>query len=80
MNNFLRRTLTGAWIVIFVMGGLWLHPVTFFLTGLLLVAGTQYEYYHLITLSGLRPQKVSGMIAGSSAYIISSLAAAKIIP
>ncbi|OFY59808.1 MAG: hypothetical protein A2V50_08415 [Bacteroidetes bacterium RBG_19FT_COMBO_42_10] len=75
MNNFFRRTLTGAWIVIFILGGFWLHPVSFFLTGLIVLAGSQYEYYVMIRNTGIRPQMIPGMITGSSAYIVSTLIA-----
>jgi phosphatidate cytidylyltransferase len=80
LNNFFRRTLTGAWIVIFVLGGFWLHPVTFFLTGLALLAGSQYEYYLMIRNTGVRPQIIPGMITGAAAYIISTLVASGKIP
>ena len=80
MNNFFRRTLTGAWIVIFVMGGFWLHPVSFFLTGLVMLIGTQYEYYLMIRNTGVRPQMVPGIITGVTAYVISTLIAFGVIP
>lgn len=80
MNNFLRRTLTGAWIVIFVLGGFWLHPISFFLTGLVILAGTQYEYYVMIRNAGVNPQMIPGMITGISAYVISTLIASGILP
>ena len=80
MNNFFRRTLTGAWIVIFILGGFWLHPVSFFLTGMILLAGTQYEYYLIIRNSGVRPQMVPGIITGLSAYVISTLIASGVFP
>jgi phosphatidate cytidylyltransferase len=80
LNNFFRRTLTGAWIVIFILGGFWLHPVSFFLTGLILLAGTQYEYYRMITNTGVRPQIATGLIAGITAYVLSTLIAWGVIP
>jgi phosphatidate cytidylyltransferase len=80
LNNFFRRTLTGGWIVIFVLGGFWLHPVSFFLTGLIMLIGTQYEYYLMIRNTGVRPQMVSGILTGITAYIISTLIAFGIIP
>ena len=79
MNTFFRRTLTGAWIVIFIMGGFWLHPVSFFLTGLVLLIGTQYEYYLMIRSSGVRPQLIPGIITGVTLYIISTLVASEAI-
>jgi phosphatidate cytidylyltransferase len=66
--------------VIFILGGFWLHPVSFFLTGLILLIGTQYEYYMMIRNTGVRPQMVSGIIAGSSAYFLSTLIATGAIP
>ena len=58
------------------MGGFWLHPVSFFLAGLVLLTGTQYEYYMMIKKMGIRPQIIPGMITGISAYVISTLIAA----
>jgi len=80
LNNFFRRTLTGAWIVLFILGGFWLHPITFFLTGLVLLIGTQYEYYLMIRNTGVRPQMVPGIITGSTAYVVATLIAWGIIP
>lgn len=76
MSNFYTRTLTAVWIVIFILGGFWLHPVSFFITGLVLLAGAQYEYYLMIKSTGVRPQILSGIITGCSLYIISTLVAA----
>jgi phosphatidate cytidylyltransferase len=80
LNTFFRRTLTGAWIVIFVLGGFWLHPVSFFLTGLVLLIGAQYEYFQVIKNTGVRPQIIPGMITGITAYVISALIASGLIP
>ena len=62
------------------MGGFWLHPVTFFITGLVLLIGTQYEYYLMIRNTGVRPQMVPGIITGSTAYVVSTLIAIGVIP
>ena len=80
MNNFFRRTLTGAWIVIFVLGGLWLHPVSFFLTGLIMLIGSLYEYYLIIRKTGVNPQMASGIAIGITIYVLSALIAAGAIP
>ena len=79
MGNLIRRTLTGIFIVIFVLGGFWLHPVSFFFTGLILLLGTQYEYYLLIRGTGVRPQMITGLFTGLTAYCISTLVASGII-
>lgn len=80
MNNFFRRTLTGAWIVIFVMGGFWLHPISFFLTGLIMLTGTQYEYFQMIRNTDVKPQMIPGIITGITAYVTSTLIASGVIP
>jgi phosphatidate cytidylyltransferase len=80
LNNFFRRTLTGGWIVIFILGGFWLHPVSFFLTGLILLIGTQYEYYIMMRSIGVRPQIVPGIITGITVYVLSTLIASGTIP
>lgn len=80
MNNFFRRTLTGVWIVVFILAGFWLHPVSFFLAGMILLIGTQYEYYLLIRSTGVRPQIIPGIITGIAAYVISTLIAMGVIP
>lgn len=80
MSNFLKRTFTAFWIVLFILGGFWLHPISFFITGLILLAGTQYEYYLMIRNTGVRPQMITGIITGLSAYVISTLIASGILP
>jgi phosphatidate cytidylyltransferase len=79
LGNFYTRTLTAVWIVIFILGGFWLHPVSFFITGLVLLAGAQYEYYLLIKNTGTRPQMLKGIIAGCSLYIVSTLVASGLV-
>jgi len=79
LGNFYTRTLTAVWIVIFILGGFWLHPVSFFITGLVLLAGAQYEYYLLIKNTGIRPQIVTGILTGCSLYIVSTLVAAGLV-
>jgi phosphatidate cytidylyltransferase len=62
------------------MGGFWLHPISFFLTGLVILIGTQYEYYLMIRNAGVKPQKIPGILTGITAYIISTLIASGLIP
>jgi phosphatidate cytidylyltransferase len=66
--------------VIFILGGFWLHPVSFFITGLLLLAGAQYEYYLMLRNSGVPVQMVNGIITGAVLYIASTLIAAGFVP
>jgi len=71
--------LTGVWIVVFILGGFWLHPLSFFLTGLVLLAGTQYEYFIIIRNSGVRAQVLSGLTISISMYTLATLVAAGFI-
>ena len=80
MNNLVRRTITGAFIVIFVLGGLWLHPVTFFIVGAVILAGTQKEYYIMVRSTGIKPQVITGIITGFLVYFISTLVAIRVLP
>jgi phosphatidate cytidylyltransferase len=79
LGNFYRRTLTAVWIVIFILGGFWLHPVSFFITGLLIVVGSMHEYFLMIKNTGVHAQMVPGIFAGASVYIISTLIASGLI-
>ena len=76
MSEFFRRTLTGIGIVIFILGGFWLHPVSFFITGLIILAGAQYEYYLMIRGTGIDPQMLQGIFTGILIYVISTFVAA----
>lgn len=80
MGSFYRRTLTAVWIVIFILGGFWLHPVSFFVTGLIIFSAAQYEYYALIRTSGTSVQMFPGLITGILLYVLSTLIAAEILP
>lgn len=79
MDNLIRRSLTGVFIVLFVLGGFWLHPVSFVLTGYILLAGAQYEYYNMIRSTGIKPQITAGLIAGSAVYAISVLVSSRML-
>jgi len=80
VNNLIRRTITGAFIVIFVLGGFWFHPISFFIVGAVMLAGTQKEYYTMVRSNGTRPQVITGIITGFLVYCISTLAAMMVIP
>lgn len=79
MTNFIRRTVTGAFIVVLVLGGIWLHPFSFFLVGVVMIAGMQREYYIMVRATGVSPQITGGIGAGVLLYIISTLTAADLI-
>ena len=66
--------------MIFVLGGLWLHPVSFFVVGAVMLAGTQNEYYKMVRSTGIRPQLVTGIITGFLVYFTSTLVAMGWLP
>lgn len=66
--------------MIFVLGGLWLHPVSFFLIGAVMIAGTQHEYYIMVRGTGVRPQLVTGIISGFILYFTSTMIAIGWLP
>ena len=80
MGTLIRRTITGAFIVIFVLGGLWLHPVSFFIVGAVMLAGTQNEYYRMVRSTGVRPQMITGIITGFLLYFVSTMVAMGWLP
>ncbi len=79
MRNLSRRTLTGAFLVIIILGGIWLHPVTYLLIGALLLAVSIHEYYRLVSYSGISPQRLTGVFAGLTVYTISVLVSAQVL-
>jgi len=80
VTNLIRRTITGAFIVIFVLGGLWFNPISFFVVGAVMIAGTQREYYIMVRGTGVRPQLITGIISGFLLYVISTTVALGWIP
>lgn len=54
--------------------------MSFLLTGLILLIGTQFEYYTMIRNTGVKPQMIAGLVAGTSVYIVSTLIASGLLP
>lgn len=79
MNNLPKRTLTGIFLIIIVIGGIWLHPVSCFIIGGILLTGSLYEYYKLVSIQGTIPQKLSGTVTAITIYVISVLVAAGMV-
>jgi len=79
LRNLSRRTLTGFFLVVIILGGLWLHPLSYLTIGLILLVGSLYEYYRLISAAGSPIQEVTGIITAVIIYIISVFVAAGIL-
>lgn len=80
MKELVQRTVTGVGIILFVLGGFWLHYVSFYITGLVILIGAEHEYYRMIKNRGVKPQEVTGIIAGVVTYTLATLAASHIMP
>ena len=79
MSNFLIRTLTGICIVVFVIGGIGIHPLSFYFTVMIMLSGTQYEYYRIIQNTGVKPRIGAGLTAGIVMYTVSTIIAAGLV-
>jgi len=75
LKDLITRTLTGIFIVVIFLGGIILHPVTFFLVQLIVMAGSLFEYYRMVENGELRPYKTTGIITGIIMYVVSSAGA-----
>lgn len=78
MNDLVRRSITGAGIVLFLLAGFLLHPVSFYLTGLILLSASMYEYYRIVVTSGIKPMAWPGIVTGMMLYTVSTCIAAGI--
>lgn len=65
--------------MLFILGGFWLHPVSFFFTGLTLLIGVQYEYYRIISNFGVSVRYVPGILTGAASYTLATMVAAGLI-
>lgn len=76
MRDLIKRTITGIGIVVFILGGLWMHYTSFFVVGLVIILGSLHEYYKLIRLMGGSVNEAVGLIAALLFYCLSTLVAA----
>lgn len=73
MNNFLTRTFTGFFLVLIVMGSFMLHPISFILIGLVIVAGIQLELTRIISQNNDHRRDYCGLIVSGFIYILVAL-------
>lgn len=78
MNDLVRRSITGAGIVLFLLAGFLLHPVSFYLTGLILLSSSMYEYYRIVTTSKAKPLVLPGIFSGMLLYTLATCVSAGI--
>ena len=80
MNDFWKRSLTGAIYVAVILAGTMIHSLIFAVVFVSLMLLTQYEFYKLLENAGHHPQKITGLILGGLLFTTCYLAARKIIP
>lgn len=79
MRNFLTRTLTGFFIVLIVLGGILIHPITFILVGLAIIIGSQFELGRMIFPVKSREYLIKGLFISVPAFLVSPFIAAGIL-
>ncbi len=70
MNNFLKRTLTGALFVIVLIAGILCSKYSFCVLSLAILVLTLNEFYGLCKQVDAKPQQVTGIILGILAYLL----------
>ncbi|MDR2847671.1 MAG: phosphatidate cytidylyltransferase [Bacteroidales bacterium] len=68
MNNLVKRALSGAVFVLLVIGSILWHPYSFAVVFVALTAWALLEFYHIIELDGVYPEKTAGTVAGVSLF------------
>jgi phosphatidate cytidylyltransferase len=74
-SDFFKRITTSAVFVIILIGSTLLHPVSFFIVFLAIVAIGQAEFYKIALRDGRKPQVITGIFFGSVIFITNFLVA-----
>jgi len=73
VNNFIKRTLTGAVFVTVLLGCTWLHQFSFSALFFVVTILGVWEFYTLSEKGGHQPQKIMGTIAGAVLFASNAL-------
>lgn len=68
MKNFTQRILTGSLFVAVLTVSIWWGPLSFIILFLAIALLSLHEFYHLIQSDKIKPDKVTGMLAGFVIY------------
>ncbi len=79
MRNFLTRTLTGFFIVLIVLGGVLIHPLTFILVGLAIIIGSQIELSRMVFPVRSREYLIKGLLISVPTFLVSPYIASGIL-
>ncbi len=80
MNNFFKRTITGALFVVVLIGSILWHPVSFALLFSLIIVLALVEFYNLVRTKDIYPQKYVGILFGLVIFLIFFQSARNLLP
>lgn len=69
MSEFLKRTISGLFFVIVLVGAIYIGHITYFILFLTITTATMLEFYHLGLKAKLRPQSLLGVFIGMAFFI-----------
>jgi len=72
-NNFIQRTVTGIVFVAILVGGMLSNSIGFFVVFLTITGLALWEFYRLVAVNELQPQKWIGLVMGILLFAISFL-------
>ncbi len=75
-SDFIKRTATSAVFVIVLIGCTLLHPLSFFVLFVAIVAIGQAEFYKIALKDGRKPQVITGVFFGFVIFVTNFLVAA----
>lgn len=68
MNNFIKRTITGAFFVIFIIGSVLLNPWVFASLFLLVSVAGMFEYFRVMARLDLYPARMTSLLVSVVVY------------
>jgi len=80
LNSLLKRTLTGTLIVGVILAGLLINSLSFLIVFLVIMAVTQWEFYHMLHRIKVRAQATFGIAMGVTMYILTFMVAIHALP
>ena len=70
MSELVKRSITGVFFVTVLVGGIWLHPISFLCLFAFITAGAMCEFYRIINKDRLLTQKYLGVITGVTLFVV----------
>ena len=80
MSNLVKRTATGILIIVMITGAIILSSISYVTLFLLILIGTLYEFYNMLSRAKIHPQMIYGISVAVLFYVFSFLNAVGFIP